>query len=370
MQQPHPRQPHHGEPRHGEFSARPALRLVVHDGPRSEGWTLDTVYRQLLRPSLVDDGCAAATLASHDESLDWWVQITGDPPLPAIAEETLGRFKRELRSVTYKRGAAGRPRLLAAFTQRKHLCNVRAVLLHAGQGSPRREGRKLCDELPRLVVKSLDTDPKPHFTLSAARAVIAATQTMVARVETVWASVPLPAFFLAYLLVLFYTGLRAGTVRRLRYSMLEYSDGEERLAGHWIRVPAAVERKTHKGRWRYLHPAAYRAIDAIRTPGRDLIFESAEHVRTFHDRHKRLQQALGTPEEKCLSLQAWRRTHGTWLTRLGAKQAKQIAQRALDHASARTTSQFYVSEDEVEAEFIAQLPDLTPAAVDRQLELF
>ena len=71
---------------------------------------------------------------------------------------------------------------------------------------------------------------------------------------------------------------------------------------------------------------------------------------------------------KTLSFSAWRRTHAAEIGRAGAKLGMAIAQRAMDHASQKTTAEHYVDLNPVS---IRAMPSIVPKREDtRQKRLF
>ncbi len=354
--------------------SRPALRLFdtsnlpgqtsgdLSTGGLSPQMTLTEFFEQWFLPIVLEgEGRDAATIRSYRESMAWWQRITGDPPLLAIDEFTIASFKKGLREATFTRGKTGRKYPLSAFTISKHLRQVRTVLVRVGPTvNPERPGKRLIDEVPHLrVEKPYKGGPKRCFSPSQARRVVAATQQLPAARTVDKRSFRTRAWWRAFLLTLFYTGLRTGTVLTLRRSMLESRDGHT-----WIKAPA--DNKTGKPIDKFLHPVAERAIAALGHG--DLIFAWPYSPRYLLRQHDRLQKLAGFTCEQWLSPHAWRRTHGTEMAKLGAMYGRKIAQRTLDHEDEATTSTFYV---DIEAELIAQLADIDCSGDDpRQRVLF
>lgn len=354
----------------------PSLRLfdaaqIDGNGELSAAMRLSQFFWAWFVPIVLEaEGRDQATIASYAESIEWWIRITRDPELCAIDEFVMAGFKTGLREATYRRGTRMNERRLSEFTIAKHLRQVRAVLHRAGPTTdPNRETKGLLTSVPTLkVTKPHQGLPKRSFTVDEARRIVAATRRMPpTRYSEQW-SVPPTRWWRAFLMVLYYTGLRVGTVLKLRWTMISTLDEGE---GKCLRMPAAVVEKTHKPLVKFLHPQAVEAVQAIHGD-RELVFPWPHWQRHIADRHELLQREAGFPEDRWLSPHAWRRTHGTQMGRLGARYGLKIAQFSLDHGDERTTSEFYVN---LEAELILQLPLLeeetaAPSVGPLQLELF
>jgi integrase len=334
---------------------------------------LSTFGRDWFVPiALVGEGRHAGTVTSYRESLEWWARLTGDPPMSAIDEFCWAQFKTGLREAHWVRGKSGQTRPLASCTRTKHERQIHTLLLAA-----RRRG--FVAELSEARVGRPGRHlPKPSFALASVLEVAAATSRLPPPREVGQWTVPPDKWWFALVVLLFYTGLRLGTVLALGRSMLAYHDAESgRFPGWYIGVPGTIVEKTGKPLEKFLHPTAHAAIEALARPARKGIFLvkrtagelALPHCRRYLiDRHEELQRLAGVPPAKILDFQGWRRTHGTELAKLGAQYARDVAQRTLDHHSARTTSTFYLDTDAVEAQLIARLPAIKLPT--RQLDLF
>jgi integrase len=358
--------------------SRPELRLFnLDDGPSgydhdhgggklSAGMRLSEFFAAwFLVIVLEGEGSHAGTVTSYRESIAWWVRLTGDPPIDEIDEYTVSKFKTALREATYRRGKSGPERSLGKYTINKHFKQIRAVLRRAGPTlDPAKPGKRLVDEVPHIgVVAPKRPTPKRPFAIEdCCRIVIATNRMPSTRYRGLWQVTPRD-WWHAFVVVLFYTGLRSGTVLKLAYSMLD-----AREDGHWLVIPGSIVDKTEKPLEKFLHPAAVHAVDRIRTSA-GLMFPWPHWRRHIKDRHDYLQQLAGIEEAKWLSPHAWRRTHSNEMNKLGAEFGRKVAQRTLDHEDERTTSGFYT---DIEALLISRLPLIdTPANWgSQQLTLF
>lgn len=331
---------------------RPQLKLfhaeeLFEQGVLSPESTLSAFFRLWFKPVVLNgDGRADETSTSYRESIDWWAALVGDPPLSRITEFTVAEFKAALRKAEFRRGLYSAAKPLKPFTQAKHQRQVRTVLARAIEQGFVTMPHSFRVERPHL------RKPKPSFTVGEARRILGACEQMDWR-RRHW-PIRAAAWWKAHVLVLFYTGLRVGTVRQLEWPMLEqYGEGGDRVPGWYLNVPGEIT-KTGEPVEKFLHPLAYAAIEILRTK-HARIFEAPVKPRHQFDEHQRLQKLAGLAADRLRDMHAWRRTHGTEMGKLGAEHARKIAQHTLGHASVDTTNEFYV---DIEAELISNLPRL------------
>jgi len=279
---------------------------------------------------------------------------------------TVATFIAALRSATFARGPLARSRSLSADTIAKHLTQLRAITARIGPTiDPKRPAKKLVAETPYLAVKRPQARPKPAFAIEAARRMLAGVWQQPRWPRQAATAIDAPRFLLATVATLYYTGLRPGTALGLDWGMLG-----EHGADAFLDVPAAAVTKTRKPIQKFLHAEALAAICRLhgvspaKHPASGPLLRCPWTYGTLAKLHKRLQRRAGLAGE--LSLQAWRRTHGTELARLGLGRALELARGSLDHADVATTSGYYV---DLEAEAIKRLPPILPAD-DRQGRLW
>jgi integrase len=140
----------------------------------------------------------------------------------------------------------------------------------------------------------------------------------------------------ALLRVIYYTGMRIGSVLAARYSWISIKDGD-----HWLEVPAATM-KAKRPEAICLTAKTMAALDSIRRPGRDVIFAwpwppCGSH-RQLYQECERLQDLAGIPPERRFRFHAIRACAGDTLYDLDP----QMAREALCHRDVRTTEQSYV----------------------------
>lgn len=334
-------------------------------GELSPDWRLREYFERWFTPIVLvgERNASPATIALYVVAVDWWERLTSDPPLATIATRQQGRlllaeFTARLRRATYRRGytragdATGLARPLSEASVSRILRNLRAMLSRLG---PERDDAKayaeLFDRAPRILAPRTPPQlPKPPFLLADARAIAAACELMPGPAAP---GIPPAKWWSALVHLLYFTGLRVGTILQLEWSMLKSQAGPQGEL-HWLDVPARIVEKTGKPLRKPLHADCVAALAEIRGP-RDLVLPWPHHRRHLQTMHAKLQTLAGLPGERIQSPHAWRRTHGVEMARVGALAAIATAQRSLDHADSRTTSQSYVN---LEAELIAKLPRL------------
>lgn len=346
------------------LSPRPVSTLRFYDPDRladglppepSPDLTIAQLYRDWFVPVVLrgERRASAGTIAVYDDAIDWWCRITGDPPASQVTEYTTAEFAEKLPTTPYKRGITGREWFLGRQSVEKHKGTMRTILKAI------RERKGLIGDDVRLVSKRPRTRPKPCFTLSQA-------QTLYSLAIELHSPIGQPyrpgLWWRAFLSLLFYTGLRVGSVLSLRWEHVE-----EREDGPWLDVPEELVAKTHKWKDMPFHAEAIKACEVLRPwSGGYLLPPWPHHRRTLGDHHELLQAkaTLRLPKGQPLSLQAWRRTYADQLARLGLGAAHEIARRALDHSDLRITTGHYVC---IEHELMRQMPRLYVPEDNQQL---
>lgn len=329
-------------------------------------WTLSEFFARWFLPVVLagEGETSPSTVGLYRDAVVWWARLTGDPPIKQIDAYTVAKFLEGLRAATYRRGLRGPARPLAEYTQRKHQVAIRALLrrLGAGPGDDERSFAELVPRPPRLkVARAAAGEPKPTWSLVEARGIFAACHQL--RPPEL-ADVAAGDWWRALVLVLYSTGVRIGTARRLEWNMVE-----ERADGWWLKIPKRIVPKTHKPIAIPLTSETHAALLRLKRSGQAAVFvwpHCLRHLATCHDR---LQQLAGLARAARHSPQAWRRLHGQQLALLGAEEGQRVAQAALDHADGKTTSRHYV---DLKNLLIRRLPPLSsgPGAADPQRRLF
>ena len=337
------------------------LHELEQPGGLSPSMTLRQFFERWFRPIVLvgqsDD--AQTTIGLYEDALNYWERLTLNPPLRAIDDFVIAEFTANLRTATYKRGKLGKERPLKPYTIAKHLKNIRAILGRIGPTQhPKRPGKAIVTEVPYIMVKTPQHNVKPSFPLETARRIAFAARS-VATPDI--PGIPVWRWWNGVLSGFFFLGVRVGTVWSLRWDWLHQEDD-----GYWFKVPASGVKKTHKAINVPVHPLLLQAIMPMRTADPKVFPRPfcTEHFRTLHFK---AQEMAGIAKAKQLSPQAWRRTHGQEMVKIGAKSGVQAAQLSLDHADAKTTVGHYVTL----ADLMRKLPWLADLTDDpRQAKLF
>lgn len=338
------------------YTAEGESRPVASADQLSSRSRLTEVFDAWFRPVVLARATPATRLLYQD-TLHWWCQLAGDPPLHQIDDVLLARFAEALESATFLRGRFGKPRLLSPSTQAKHLRNLRSLLRRCGPAlKPGQPTKRLLSEVPYVVIPQPQFERKLPFSLTEAQAIAQASGQLA---DKHWSGLQCQAFVAC----LFYTGLRVGTILQLEWSFLIERSGQLML-----QVPGRAVSKTGKGISRPVHPQLAHWLRQIPRTEVRILPRSAD-PKGLYTLHRRLQLQANVSQETLRGLHAWRRTHATEMARLGCQAAMQIAQLSLDHSSSRTTADHYVA---LEAELVLRLPDLwEKSATDpRQQMLF
>jgi integrase len=228
------------------------------DGTVTPQMSLTDVFERWMVPVLFRKS-SHATLTKYRDSLAWWRRLTGDPPVRATDDYTLVRFETGLENAVFRRGKHGLPRPLSQFTRHGHLVRVNVLLAACGpRGERRRVAAGLVDSPPQLVVEAAEAKASPPFTIEQARAIYAA-------IDQLGGTSKLPATVFratlrALVSLLYYTGLRIGTVLELRWDHLRLEADEK----SWLDVPGELVTKTGKGLSKYLRAEALAACERLR----------------------------------------------------------------------------------------------------------
>jgi len=323
--------------------------------------TLAEFYKAYVQPVCLVHA-AKRNLDQYEQSLAYWVEFTGDPPLSAIDDYTVSRFLQELKKLP---GRGKRP--LADNTVRKHCVHVQYVLDRAGPRSRHNpQGQRLIDEVPILQKPSLVIDEvSDNFTLQEIAWWLEAAETAIAPVLRGCS----PGDFWRSLTLFTYNiGFRLQTLLALRWEWIyEEEFGRTRK---WIKVPPEAIKKK-RGRSFYLNHAAGEALNLVRqvTPSQALagrIFPWP-HCESYLQASRRAMLAESKiPVSRHFGFHGLRKAFATELAQINDAAASM----ALGHSQRNVTRDHYLNK-RVMAEAMDKLPQpkWTPPA-DPQLRLF
>jgi hypothetical protein len=323
-------------------------------------WPLSKFFeRWFLKGVLKPKGAAAGTIDLYGDALRYWTAITGDPPLWLISDEHGIDFVAQLPEWGYSRAGVHRGgklriglrsespglRPLASTTIAEHVGRITTVLQAAGpRFSCKQCTAEVLSRFPYVPPYAGQFVEKSPWTVAQVRQIARGCLWMDKPALPEWLTHEL--WWKVRLALFYYTGFRAGTVVALAWSHIREEHGA------WsLEVPGEVVTKTRKAAKLALHPQLVELLQQLREArarvahhDSDLILPAGCGYRYFLDLHVALQEAAGLPEAQHQSPHGWRRTHLAEIDRLGAKYGEEAARLAGQHATARTTAEFYVGQ--------------------------
>ena len=352
---------------------RPTLRVFAGDGGEqvsqpgtdaggelTERSTLTQLFEAAFEPLyLRAQALDQQTTQLYRDALQWWVRLTGDPPLREIDEWVTAAFVESL-----LRQPGRRRETLSVATVRKHCAQLDTLLSFAGPKTRDARGwrnRGILELPPRIERPRADREaPAGDWTLDEVRRMHGAAGFVTAPALP---GVTPANWWRAMIVTATHTGLRIGQLLAL-----EYAD----LSGETLLVRARGS-KGRRGKLQHLSSAAAESIESIRTDRR-LIFEWPHHRRWLHRCLKRLATCAGIPESRRFGWHGFRRTHATLVAEQSAASGGGVlaAQISLGHTSSATTLGHYVSgrvQHRLAAESIDRLPSPRSTGDPRQKRL-
>lgn len=349
-----------------EGTSPPQLHRTAGDARRR--WPLSILYRDIFKPTRIVGVLDNLTLADYERAVQWWIVLTGDPPLADITRATCQAFLAALqRQPGRRKNADGEAEPMATRTVRKHGANINRILELAGPWSREcPDGLDILDRVPFCLLPSAPHDPPSgDYSLEQMHAMYSAASRMEAPTYTVD---PTP-WWRTLLVVGYYTGMRRGMLLRLQRSWIDRR--LEKVAGCWITERSRDGAKKGRGRRLFLHPEALAHID--RLGDGDSVF-GARNTRNVVTRFGTLHRRAGVTGGA--HFQRLRQTQLTQLAVLDLeREGMERARDAAGHSTAAVTAQHYVSLSAQEANqrraILAMPSPVPPAAPDaRQRTLF
>lgn len=305
-------------------------------GPRlSPDMRLRDLFTKYALP-VVGKACnwSKGTVASYTEAVDHWSELTHDVGIDAIDVFETSEFVAGLRLQPGRRDE-----FLATASVRKHCFAVQRLLSIAGprmrrhKKDIRRFGCGLIVESPWIEAPDADEElPNGDFTEAEIKAILAACKTMT---TPNLKGVDAPAWWNALVLFLCATGMRIGSAMELDWSMLD-------PAKLLLRIPGKICKKKRPDE-KYVHPAAYQAIAAIRGPSPRIFpwpnWPRAGAVRWLQRQRELLLLRAELPEDRRFGFHGFRKYHATELFDIDELAARD----AMNHRDVATTRASYAN---------------------------
>ncbi|MDD4888304.1 MAG: tyrosine-type recombinase/integrase [Phycisphaerae bacterium] len=285
-------------------------------------------YERYVRPAVMEPGGAAErNLYEYGQTIKYWHDLTGDPPLKEIDEWVCAEFLKRLKRLPGREGHE----VLSVNTVRKHCVHLQHVLDLAGPKDRRHPmAKRLLDESPYLQRPAAWLDEvedvfEGHEVEAWKRACRFATTP---RIDGVAAS----AWWLGLIVYIYNVGIRIGSALAIRYAW-HSTDPEGR---HWLKIPYGAI-KGHKALKLYVSAEAWEAIQAIRTD-RELVFPWPHCRRHLDTIREQLLEKAGIPADRQFGFHGLRKALASDL----AEGNPIAAQKQLGHAAMTMTSGHYV----------------------------
>ena len=298
--------------------------------------TLTSFYESFFVPVRLSEA-ADTTKQTYRDVLKRWRLVTGDPPLSEINVQMLAKFKEHLQRSRGKHPDT----TMSASTVAKMMRHLQAILDKAGPPGPRnRDAADLIERAPWIRPPRPEPKPVRVVTLDTLNSVYAAAVGM--KGPTVDGLKP-SLWWQALLVVTFNTGLRRGTLFKLRWEWLDWEKRVFVIPGHSM-----------KAKRLHVTPLNETAIEHLRmiySENRELVFPWPMDQSTFDTYLHRLLDRAGIPRDQHFGLHDLRKTLATALW----EASPQAAQLALGHTSSAVTVNHYVSQTGIVANAIDQL---------------
>ncbi len=287
-------------------------------------------YRRYFLPEYLEvRGAADRSRRQYEETLQFWREYTGDPPLVEIDQRTCGQFVRALNGRLWR----GKP--LSPNTVRKHCRHLQVIFDRTGPRSRHnRLGAELLDSPPWLEMPPpREKLPEDSFTIEEITAWLAACDVAVTprRMHVIK-----PAdFWRALVRWIYNVGTRIDTTMRLEYPMIR---------GNWLVVPPAIM-KRHAARRFWVNDAAMAAVDAIRTH-RTRIFPWPNWPRSqnwLQKTRRLILAAAGIPPQRRWGFHGLRKAMASQVALID----RRVAQSMMGHTTWEMTAGCYVHPDTI-----------------------
>lgn len=302
------------------------------------------------------------------ESLAYWVQFTGDPPLAMIDQYTTAAFVAVLdeagnvvgglRSLVVKTGRRkGEP--LSANTIRKHCTEIQRLLNLAGPKVDRRQdAAALLASVPWIKKPAAVVPPVTgNYLPEEMRLVLAACRRAVFPEKLPEGLTP-PVYWHNLFVFDWLTGLRIGTIWKLRFAWLVQDLFGEPL----LQIPAGAMKHGARGHRLPIVPRAARAIERLRGtspaggPGtRELIFHCGITLSRLQTIRREILADSGLPAHRRLGFHSVRKGFATELSTIDPVSAVKAAAHAGE--TGKILAQHYAAEKVMRAA-IDRLPDI------------
>ncbi len=296
------------------------------EAPLSPEMTLTQFYTTYIRPICLEPkSTSAGTFKEYKNALKLWRFYTGDPPINQIGAPICAKFVKALSQRLTRRGENISPN-----TCRKVCIHLQMIFDRLGPRTQKnRLGAGLLPDPPYLnKPRRRNKPPTDSFGLDEISLWLQAAET--ATVPQLDGTTP-AAWWRALILFTYNTGLRIGSIMRLRWPMLE---------GNVLSVPGDCYKGGDSHQFT-LSKAALQAIEPLRKFQETCpkIFPWPHGFDYLQSCRRRMLKASKIPETHRYGFHALRKSMATELARINPF----VAQAVLGHKSLCTTMNHYVN---------------------------
>jgi integrase len=328
------------------------------DSDLSDTSTLRQFFDGYYRPVCLADA-EPMTLVEYQTTLGYWErfagteQFPGGPPLARITALTLADFRDRLKKLKGRRPAT----TVSPHTVRKHMRQIQAVLDRSGP-SARGKLRDAAGLIPHppwvRPPEAYDREPRSVPLAVIDRIYESCSVAYLPEGEigdVCYGSDRQRQFFSlqilpvqwwrALVVVLYYTGIRIGSLLGLQDEDVTWAGGLMRLRGEITKTGKAQEFHL-RGEW---GACVLRHLLKVRTGAGQLFpWVQLHHPRTLWTHWRRIQYEAGIKEADQFGFHRLRKTNATQLY----KQDPAAAQEGMAHSDRETTERFYVDPAELD----------------------
>ena len=297
---------------------------------------LAAFYRERFRP--LKAGNRPATLLTYDNTVRLFTALVGSVPLRSIDLETIVRFRNRLWDPARYPPPVGakRPKAHKPGSVNKELRNLRAMLRVAKKMG-------LIDSVPPIdrdvFLREPKRLPRPVGGDLLERIWAAAEQAVYPRLR----ELPAADWWRSIILAAVTTGYRRGPLLALRWEWIDLARGA-------IAVPAEDD-KAGRDRLKPLHPELRKWLLRIRTADPH-VWPWPHNIRLFTRQWHKLQSVAGIPKKEHTTFHRLKSTCLTWSSQVASPP---VTQYLGDHASYKTTIQYYAAPAGIE-DAVGRLP--------------
>ena len=301
------------------------------NGTFDDGLTPDNTWTEFFERYVVPQclvNSEPRNITQIRETLGCWRRFTGDPSMRLTTRRTTseflgvrdarGRYVSGLWSLPGRK--PGEP--ISPNTVRKHCVEMQRLFTLAGPATRKPEARELLDRAPWIAKPAKVTQEViDNYSLDELKLVRQACRGAKYPRRALGYGLTPATFFNALYVFDYHVGARIGTLLEVCYSWFSRDIFGERC----LNVPARHTKGKRHGLCLYVHDDAWAAIEAIRTPDRDLIFPWRFGESWLHECRRRILRVSGLPAHRQLGFHGCRKAMTTEVGAINGQAATMAA---------------------------------------------